>query len=236
MATQQQTKAGEESRTATNRDAGSRSMERRQPQRGSSTGMPFGFGPFALLRRMQEDIDRMFGGALNQTSGRSSGRDASATQGLWMPAIETLQRANDFVIRVDLPGVAPADVTVEIGDDAVTIRGERREVNEEERDGVYASEVSYGSFVRVVPLPPGAIADDAQAVFNDGVLEIVVPAPSQEAQRGRRIDIQQGSQSRQQGAMTSGQSSQGGGSSESRGSTQSSQSSQGQPASGQSRS
>ena len=58
-----------------------------------------------------------------------------------------------------------------------------------DEDGIYWSERSYGSFCRVVPLPPGAIGDSAKATFSNGVLEISVEAPSAEARRGRKIDI-----------------------------------------------
>jgi HSP20 family protein len=54
---------------------------------------------------------------------------------------------------------------------------------------VFWSERSYGSFSRVVPLPPGAISDSATATFTNGVLEVVVEAPSQDARRGRKVDI-----------------------------------------------
>jgi HSP20 family protein len=81
------------------------------------------------------------------------------------------------------------DLTVEVGDDALTIRGERRREFEEDREGVFWSERSYGSFSRMIPLPPGAIADSAKASFNNGILEVVMQAPSSEARRGRRIDI-----------------------------------------------
>jgi HSP20 family protein len=54
---------------------------------------------------------------------------------------------------------------------------------------MYWTERSYGSFCRTIPLPPGAIAESAKANFHNGVLEIVMQAPSQEARRGRKIDI-----------------------------------------------
>ena len=74
----------------------------------------------------------------------------------------------------------------------VTVRGERRHDHEEERDGVFRSERSYGSFCRVIPLPQGAIADSAKATFNNGVLEIVLQAPSFDVRRGRRVEIKEG--------------------------------------------
>ena len=68
--------------------------------------------------------------------------------------------------------------------------GERKREHEEERDGVYRSERSYGSFYRVIPLPEGAITEQANANFRDGVLEITMPAPP--ASKGRRLEITEG--------------------------------------------
>jgi HSP20 family protein len=116
-----------------------------------------------------------------------SGQRHSA--GPWAPQIETFQRGDEFVVRADLPGLTKDDVKVDITDDALTIEGERREEHEEDREGYYRSERSYGSFCRVVPLPEGAITDNANARFNQGVLEVVVKAPPREVSRGRRLEI-----------------------------------------------
>ena len=115
----------------------------------------------------------------------------------WAPAIDVFQRGNDLVVRADVPGLSKDDITVDIADDELTIRGERRYDHEEERDGVFRSERSYGSFCRVVPLPQGAIADSAKATFNSGVLEILVQAPSLDVRRGRRIEIKEGAEKKQ---------------------------------------
>jgi HSP20 family protein len=109
--------------------------------------------------------------------------------GDWSPAIEAFQRGNEFIVRVDAPGMSRQDVQVEVGDDTVTIHGERRQDRQEERDGMFWTERSYGSFTRTVPLPPGTITESAKASFNNGVLEVVMQAPSAEARRGRRLDI-----------------------------------------------
>ena len=148
----------------------------------------FSYGPFSMIRRMQEDMDRLFGGF-----GAPRGSSPFATREIsdWTPAIDAFQRGNEFVIRADVPGLSRDDLTVEVGEDAVTIRGERKYDHEEEREGVFRSERSYGSFYRVLPLPEGAVPDSAKANFNEGVLEIVVQAPPQEVRRGRRIEIGQ---------------------------------------------
>lgn len=148
-------------------------------------------GPFGLMRQMQDEVDRWFGrlgfGGFPSPSNWMS--RAGQQLGEWTPAIDAFQRGNEFVVRADVPGMSRSDLTVEIGDDALTIQGERKHEKQEEREGVFWSERSYGSFCRVVPLPPGAISDSAKANFNNGVLEVVIQAPSEETRRGRKIDI-----------------------------------------------
>jgi len=159
-----------------------------------------GFGPFAWMRQMQDQLDRAFS-SIWSGSGTTSSWSPDNVFGPsdWAPAIDMFQRGNDLVIRADVPGLSKDDITVDIADDQVTIRGERRYDHEEERDGVFRSERSYGSFCRVVPLPQGAIADSAKANFNNGVLEIVVQAPSFDVRRGRRVEIKEGASEQKPG-------------------------------------
>ena len=151
-----------------------------------------GGGPFSLMRQMQDEVDRWFnriGLDRGWTSPSTWLSRAGEQMGDWTPAIDAFQRGNEFVIRADVPGMSRTDLTVEIGDDALTIRGERKHEHNEDREGVFWSERSYGSFSRVVPLPPGAISDSAKATFTNGVLEVTVQAPSADARRGRKVDI-----------------------------------------------
>ena len=155
------------------------------------------YGPFAWMRQMQDQLDRAFNGLWNGSGTSAWTPDPGFGPSDWSPAIDVFQRGNDLVIRADVPGLTKDDITVDIADDQLTIRGERRYDHEEERDGVFRSERSYGSFCRVVPLPQGAIADSAKATFNSGVLEIVVQTPSFDVRRGRRIDIKEGAEKKQ---------------------------------------
>ena len=72
---------------------------------------------------------------------------------------------------------------------AITISGERKQEHVEEKGSVYRFERTYGAFHREIPLPEGAIADQAKAAFKDGVLAITVPAPPEQVSRGRRLEI-----------------------------------------------
>lgn len=223
MATQHRTDDRSRSATQTG-EQGSRAMQQQRQQQGwggqqlgsargrqrdpSDMFSPFALGPFSLIRRMTDDVDRLFGGAL-AGAGTGTGRGEEAlmpglAQSDWSPAIEAFQRDNEFVVRVDVPGMTADDIIVEVGDDALTVSGERRIERQDEREGMLVAERAYGRFTRVIPLPPGAMTDNATANFRDGVLEIVVPAPSDEVRRGRRLDIGQGaSASGQAGAAGS---------------------------------
>lgn len=129
-----------------------------------------------------------FGALGDRWFGRSLPGEPSDLR-MWSPQVETLQNGDQYVVRVDLPGLKREDVTVEVGDDQLIIQGERRHEREEDREGYYRSERSYGSFYRAVQLPEGAIADTAAADFRDGVLEVTITAPPREVSRGRRIEI-----------------------------------------------
>lgn len=157
--------------------------EERRPGFGRSTG--WGGGPLRALQRMADEMDRMFDdfGLGRRTS--PGWRETSA--GGWYPDIDVFQRNNEMTIRVDLPGLKRDEISVDVTDDAVVIQGERKREHEEEREGFYRSERSYGTFSRVVPLPEGAMTDQAKARFRDGVLEITMPAPP--ASKGRRLEI-----------------------------------------------
>ncbi|HEY7291845.1 MAG TPA: Hsp20/alpha crystallin family protein [Vicinamibacterales bacterium] len=147
--------------------------------------------PFRLLDHFADEVDRMFadfglGRSSNYRTSKSSDRAA------WMPQVEMSQRNHELVVRADLPGLGKDDVKVDVTDDAITIQGERRHDHEEEHGGTYRTERSYGSFYRTIPLPEGAITDQAKATFKDGVLEITMPAPPEQVRRGRRLEITEG--------------------------------------------
>jgi HSP20 family protein len=152
------------------------------------------YSPFAIMRQGIDEMDRWWGRLTGgagwaPASGRGALSHFAQQLGDWSPAIEAFQRGTEFVVRAEVPGMNRKDLTVEAGDDSITIRGERRQEQQEDREGAYWTERSYGSFTRVIPLPPGTITDSAKASFNNGVLEIVMQAPSPETRRGRRIDI-----------------------------------------------
>jgi HSP20 family protein len=147
--------------------------------------------PFQALQRFSDEVDRMWDdfGFSRRSAGPLFQNDRFRG---WEPAIEVSHKNGVVTITADLPGLKRDEVSVELGDRSVTIQGERKREQEEESDGVVRSERSYGSFLRVVPLPESAKTDQAKARFRDGVLEITVPAPM--TAKGRRLAIDDGSE------------------------------------------
>ncbi len=153
--------------------------------------------PFAFLRRFVRDIDHLFDDfgleprwhmpRLLRRGRKLMEREFAALD--WSPRVDVVEREGQILIRADLPGLSKEDVKVEVGDDMITVEGERKHQKKEEREGYYYSECSYGSFYRAIPLPDGSEASKATAEFHNGVLEVTVPAPSRPEPKIRRLEV-----------------------------------------------
>jgi len=146
----------------------------------------FTMNPFRLMRRLTDEMDRTFG----QGFPAGEGGESAA----WAPAIEVAHSDGKFLVRAELPGLRKDDVKVEVSGENIVIQGERRREHEEHKAGFYRSERSYGSFYRAIPLPEGANADQAKAQFENGILEVTIPAPDRPQASGRQIPIESGKQ------------------------------------------
>ena len=136
------------------------------------------WNPAEELSNWHRDLDELFGRFLQ--------RPESSFQS-WVPRMETYRKDNDYVLKVDLPGVNPQDVHVETEGNLLTISGERKG---EERGSEYR-ETFYGKFERQITLPQGVEADKVTANYQHGVLEIRVPLPAQLAARKVPIQIEE---------------------------------------------
>ena len=112
-------------------------------------------------------------------------RARAGNGGLFAPAIESFVRDDRLVVRVDLPGIDPKEVDLQVEGDRLTIRGERKTVNEERAQGY--REVTYGRFERTMQLPSGVNPDTVKATYQDGVLEITMDAPK--TLKSKKVEI-----------------------------------------------
>src|SRR4029079_13623974 len=128
--------------------------------------------PFRELEEWHRGIDDLFSRFTSPLP-----FEGTAFAGKGKPAIESLTRNGDLVVRADLPGVDPKEVDISVTGNVLTVKGERKH-KEEKKEGDYTrEEIAYGSFERSIRLPEGVEADKIHASYDKGVLEITMPAP-----------------------------------------------------------
>ena len=102
--------------------------------------------------------------------------------------VEQFKEDGTIVVRAELPGIDPEkDASITVADGMLNIEAERREEQKSEERGYTRRELRYGSFSRSIPLPEGVSADDVNATYKDGMLEIRIPAPKE--QEAKKISV-----------------------------------------------
>lgn len=137
-----------------------RSLIRWNPQRETSLTDPF--------RAMDELFSELW-------RGWPSFFDSETRRPLLRPAMDVVENDREIAIRIDLPGIKPEDVKVEMEDNVLTVSGEVGDTIEKEGDRYHYRERSYGSFQRSLRLPSTVDTDKVDASFENGVLNIVLP-------------------------------------------------------------
>jgi HSP20 family protein len=138
------------------------------------------FRPFQALR---DEFDQIFG------------RLATDWDGKWLtsefsPACDLSETADAYQVRLDVPGIKPEDITVQVTGDSLRISGERKEEKEEEEKTYHRIERRSGSFCESLQLPGAVNEEKVQAEFHDGVLTVTLP--KSEATKTRTVKVKAG--------------------------------------------
>jgi len=123
---------------------------------------------------LQREIERLFD---DFTRGFPSLVSNGGTQEL-MPAMDVTETETDIEVTAELPGLEEKDVQINLADNLLTIRGEKKSERDEKTKDHHLVERSYGSFYRSLELPAGVDPDKIQASIAKGVLKVVVPKPA----------------------------------------------------------
>jgi len=108
----------------------------------------------------------------------------------WVPTVEISEKDNELVLTAELPGMTKADVEVLFEDDALVLRGEKKEEKIENDDRrFHLWERTYGAFRRVFILPRAIDQAKVVAEFKDGILTVRMPMAEKERIKGRKIEI-----------------------------------------------
>jgi HSP20 family protein len=150
-----------------------------------------GRDPFALMREMTSELDRVFHESSWPSLHFPFFRARRGAEAGWYPEIDIFEKDNRLVTKIDLPGMKKEDVKVEVTDGHLAISGERQRETEEKGKEFYRCERESGSFYRAVSLPEGVKLEDVKATFADGVLEVSVPLPTKPEAKVRTVEIQE---------------------------------------------
>jgi len=131
--------------------------------------------PFREMTQLQNRFDRLFDAV--------GGRQES-----WLPAVDVFDTQDAVVLKAELAGMKPDDIQIEVEDNVLTIKGERKFEEKVDEERYYRVERRFGSFQRSLALPQGVKADQIEAAYDEGILTVTVPKAEQE--KPKRIEVQ----------------------------------------------
>lgn len=140
--------------------------------------------PFAEIESLQKEMNRLF------EQFTPTRREHLFGDG-FVPAVELKDNDTSIDLKVELPGLAPEDIDIQVSADTVSITGERKSETKTEEEGMTRSEFHYGRFQRVIPLPVQVQNNDAEAEYKDGILRLHLPKDEAEQQKVVKVPIGQ---------------------------------------------
>jgi HSP20 family protein len=141
------------------------------------------WNPARDIMQMREEMEHLF----NQLTGRGDGEEASWGRGMWAPPVDIYETDDAFMLKAELPGFSKDDVQIELHDNRLTLRGERKQETEVKEEQYHRRERAYGSFQRSFQLPTAIDPERVMASFKDGILELRLP--KSEKAKPKRIAI-----------------------------------------------
>ncbi len=126
-------------------------------------------GTIDMLRR---EMDQFFDDLVPFSWSRENG---GKTLGTWNPNTDITEDEKEYMIRMDIPGMEKNDIKINVQDGRITVTGERKTEEKEEKKGYVRQERYFGSFYRSFTLPDKLKEDGIQASFKNGVLKLQIP-------------------------------------------------------------
>lgn len=139
---------------------------------------------FSELNDIQREMNRLFDDFFGE-------RQSGLAEGAWMPAVDVSENETAMIVRAELPGMKQEDIELNLQDNVLTLKGEKKKETKEEQENFQRIERSYGSFTRTFTLSATVKQDAIKATFKDGILEINLPKA--EEAHAKKIAISAGS-------------------------------------------
>jgi HSP20 family protein len=147
--------------------------------------------PLEGVAVLQNRLNSIFNDFANATGEL---QNESLSAGNFIPPVDIYEDANRLVLRLEVPGISQEDLQINLENQTLTVKGERKFVNDEKEENFHRIERRYGSFVRSFTLPSTVETESAQASYENGVLAITLP--KKEAAKPKQVKIQIGSGSK----------------------------------------
>jgi HSP20 family protein len=142
------------------------------------------FEPWNVFNLLQRDLDQLSGRRFGLTGVDDNGNSVAD----YIPAVDVVEEIDRFVLRADLPGVNPDNITINMENGALSLAGERQTEKAENVAGMHRFERSSGKFYRRFSLPESADADNISAKSSNGILEVNIP--KKQLVQSRRITVE----------------------------------------------
>lgn len=137
--------------------------------------------PMREMTTLQREMDRLFAGF----GDRPEQRNATT----FIPAAEMTTDHDNIYLQLEVPGLTPEDIDVQVSVNSVAITGERKQETNTEVDGTTRSEFRYGKFHRVIALPKKIQQDAVQAKYENGVLKLTFPKLEDEKPKTVKVAV-----------------------------------------------
>lgn len=147
------------------------------------------WSPMREMEEFQSEMDRLFS-RFYGTNGTTGRQNRQGLVGTWVMPLDVVEREDGIGLRAALPGVRPEDINIQLEDNVLTLRAERRYEQGQGDNGRHWVEQNYGVFTRQLTLPKYADTERIQASYEHGVLELVIP--KRESAKPRKIELQLG--------------------------------------------
>ena len=141
--------------------------------------------PFREMSSLQDRLNRLF----SEVRARSPLGEEDISQGTWVPPVDIYETTDFLVLKAEFPGMNKEDVTVEVKDKTLTLKGEKKFEKDVKEENYHRMERSFGAFHRAFSLPTTLQPDKVTAKFKDGILEIRLPKVEESKPRQIKVEV-----------------------------------------------
>jgi len=142
--------------------------------------------PFRDIITLRERMDKMFEDSL----ARFRMPEEATMPTFWSPSVDIYETDENIVLKAELPGVDKKEVSVEVKDNTLILKGERKREKEVKEENYHRVERSFGTFMRSFSLPVTVKQDQVKAKFKDGVLEVTLPKAEEAKPKQVKVEVE----------------------------------------------